>query len=132
MCITFYFMYTFCTQICIFGQNLAIFIKFLIFQNLARPYKISCFPQHCLYFLPEPHELNIPILSVLSVFIVLSVFYCILVSGIICIYCIYSTICIYCIPVSGIICIYCIYSIICTYCIYLLWTNCGHCHHSFT
>ena len=112
MCITFYFMYTFCTQICIFGQNLAIFIKFLIFQNLARPYKISCFPQHCLYFLPEPHELNIPILSVLSVFIVLSVFYCILVSGI--------------------ICIYCIYSIICTIIIYLLWTKCGHCHHSFT
>ena len=67
---------------------------------------LNYLPQQFLYFFPEPHELNIPILSVLLVFIVLSVFYCI--------------------PVSGIICIYGIYCIICTICIYLLWTKCGH------
>ena len=55
MCINFYIMHTFCTQNGSFGQNLAIFINFLIFINLANPYKISYFPQHCLYFLPLPH-----------------------------------------------------------------------------
>lgn len=55
VCINFYIMHTFCTQNCIFGQKIAIFINFLIFINLANPYKISYLPQHCLYFLPEPH-----------------------------------------------------------------------------
>ena len=49
-------------------------MNFLIFRNLANPYKISYLPQHCLYFLPLPHEVDFPILSILFIFIILFVF----------------------------------------------------------
>lgn len=35
---------------------------------------LNYLPQHCLYFLPLPHELNIPIFMLFIVFIVLFVF----------------------------------------------------------
>jgi len=36
-------------------QKPAFFVNFLPLQILAKPYKISYLPQHCLYFLPLPH-----------------------------------------------------------------------------
>ena len=112
MCIVFLFMNTFCTQNCIFGQKLAIFINFLIFLNLENPCKISYFPQHCLYFLPLPHVVRTPIFIILIIFIILLIF-----QG-------FSVLVIYY--------IYNIYSIFVIINISLLQTNRKQCLHSFT
>lgn len=57
-----------------YSKKCVIFLFFFNYFKLAIPYKPSYLPQHCLYFLPDPHELCTPILSVLVVFIILPVF----------------------------------------------------------
>ena len=68
------------------------------------------FPQHCLHFLPEPHVVEAPILSILFIFIVLFPLFIRL----------------------GNIYIICIIDIIFTINISLLWTRRGLCPHPFT
>ena len=59
------------------GQNVdkwQFSVNFCVDKILANPYISYYLPQHCLYFFPEPHELNIPIFMLFIVFIVLFVF----------------------------------------------------------
>jgi hypothetical protein len=49
--------------------------KFVTFSNFDFFLILYYFPQHCLYFFPEPHENSLNVFSVLLIHIVLYVFF---------------------------------------------------------
>ena len=80
-----------------------------LFKNLNLSLVLCYFPQHCLYFFPEPHVVETPIFIILIIFIILLIFqgFIVLVT-------------------------YYIYSIFVIINISLLQTNRKQCLHSFT